>query len=505
MDEIRLFHKKSKSFFTMTSSLGGILVSFISPSYKLQVLGDEGCRKIHRAAIRIIEEIGCIVGNPEARSRLMDAGAKDLGNERFSISEAMVAKALGTAPETFKLYTVNGEVAMDINKKNQFYGVSTSSLGYIDPETGTKVAHTTETSSNMARVADALPNIDYVGNGGLLADVDPKLGGRMNFSNTLRHTTMPMYCCPDYIGSYVDTIALAQDIAGGAQAFKDKPFIFGYCEPVPPLNHSDDSIKKLIVCGDAGVPVVYMPYSMRGGTSPITLAGAMAQNFSEILSGLVIHQLFNTGAVFIPGSMPTILDMKTTTGSYGAPEFHFGINLSAELCDFYHLPFFGTAGCTDSQHLDMQAASEVTMGILSTLLSGADIVHDTGVMQHASSLSPEILVYTNEVLDMLRVYQGGIDLSEEAFMFDVTKEVGPRGNYLQHDSTLEHFKSIWYSKIFDRSLNAEIPSDNFDQKIKAKTQKIISKHRNEDVNENIIPILEAHEKKWKADFELRVY
>lgn len=472
-------------------------MGFVSPEYKLQVLKEEGCKKVHEAAIRIMEEVGMIVGSQRAKERLLDAGAKDMGSDLVSIPSALVDKALEIAPSSFKLYTVNGEEAMDVNKKNKYFGVSTSSLGYIDPYTGKKISHTTETSSIMARVADALPNIEYVGNGGLLADIDPRIGGRMNVTNTLRHTTMPMYFCPDYVDSYVDTIKLAQDVVGGEKNLREKPFLFGYCEPVPPLNHSGDSIEKLIVCGDAGVPVVYMPYSMRGGTAPITLASALAQNFSEILAGLVIHQLFNPGAPFIPGSMPTILDMRTTIGCYGAPEFHYGINLSAELSDFYDLPFFGTAGPTDAQHLDMQAASEVTMGLLSTLLSGADIVHDTGVMEHASALSPELLVYTNEILDMLRVYQGGIDLSDEAFMVDVIKEIGPKGNYLQHDSTLTNFKQVWYSKIFDRSLNAEIPADAFVSKIKKKTTKLIEKHKNKKVNTDIFPILEEHEAKWK--------
>ncbi|MDO5116437.1 MAG: trimethylamine methyltransferase family protein [Synergistaceae bacterium] len=469
---------------------------FKSPSYKLSILGKEGCSRVDKVVLRIMHEIGMIIDNKKARERLFDAGAKDMGGNKVSISHDLIDKSLETAPSTFKLYSVNGKEAMDINKENMYFGVSTSSLGFIDPWEGRKVAHTKRTSSYMAMVADALPNIDYVGNGGLLSDVDPRIGGRINFTNTLRYTTKPMYICPDYAASYIDAIALAQDISGGAQKLKDKPFIFGYCEPVPPLYHSNDAIEKLIICGDSGIPVVYMPYCMRGGTAGIFLAAALAQNYAEILTGLVIHQLFNPGAVFIAGSMPTILDMKTTTGSYGAPEFHFGIAASSEMCDYYNLPFFGTAGCTDSQQLDMQASTEVTMGILSTLLTGADVVHDTGVMQHASALSPEILVYTNEILDMLRVYQEGIDLSDESFIFDVIKRVGPRGHYLEEETTLRNFKKIWYSKVFDRSLNSEIPQNNFANKIKEKTKSIIATHINDSVNENIIPILEEHERKW---------
>ena len=471
---------------------------YVSPSYKLQILGKERCEKIDSYARRIMEEVGMIIGDPDVRSRLLDAGAKEIHNGYVSIPSCMVDKALETVPSGFKLYTVNGELAMDVNKVNKYFGGSTSSLSYVDPVTSKITTHTMETSSHVAKVADALPNVNYLASNGLIADCDPTIAGRMNFSNTLKYTTKPMYFSPDYAPTYRDIVDLARDIKGGSDALREKPFIFGYCEPVPPFNHSGDSLKKLIICSEAGVPCVYMPYSMRGGTSPIFLAAALAQNFAEILSGLVIQQLYYPGAAFIAGSMPTILDMKTTTGSYGAPEFHFGIAASAEMADFYNVPFFGTAGCTDSQHLDMQTASEVTMAILSTALTGADIVHHFGVMNHASAISPELYVYTNEVVDMLRVYQGGIDCSDDSFLFETIKKVGPRGHYLEEDSTLCNFKQVWYSQIFDRSLTAEVAADSFTNKIKEKTLELINAPVNPDIDPAIFPILDEHEKKWKT-------
>lgn len=470
---------------------------FVTPKYKLNILGEEKCRKIDEYARRIMEEVGMIVGDEEIKSCLLDSGAKELEKGYVSIPSSMVDKALASVPASFKLYSVNGDLAMDVNKKNKYFGGSTSSLSYIDPASGDAVAHTMETSSYVAKVADALPNVHYLASNGLISDCDPKIAGRMNFANTLKYTTKPMYFSPDYAPTYIDIIALAQDIKGGREALREKPFIFGYCEPVPPFYHSGDSLRKLLICSEAGVPCVYMPYSMRGGTAPIFMAAALAQNFAEILSGLVIQQLYYPGSVFITGSMPTILDMKTTTGSYGAPEFHFGIAASAELADFYKLPFFGTAGCTDSQRMDMQTASEVTMALLSSILTGADIIHDLGVMKHAAAISPELYVYTNEVLDMLHVYQEGIDCSDSAFLFDTIKKVGPRGNYLGEDSTVANFRNIWYSSIFDRSLNSEVAKDAFMEKVKNKTIKLIEAPVNSQIAPHVLAVIEEHERKWK--------
>ena len=469
---------------------------YVAPDYKLQILGEEKCKKIDMYARRIMEEVGMIIGDDKIKGTLLDCGAKELHNGYISIPSSMVDRALETVPSTFKMYSVNGELAMDINKSNKYFGGSTGGLSYVDPVSRRITTHTMETSSHIAKVADALPNVNFLANNGLVSDCDPTIAGRMNFSNTLKYTTKPMYFSPDYAPTYVDIIQLARDIKGGAEQLREKPFLFGYCEPVPPFNHSGDSLRKLLICSEAGVPCVYMPYSMRGGTSPIFLAAALAQNYSEILSGLVVQQIHYPGSIFIAGSMPTILDMKTTTGSYGAPEFHFGVAASAELADFYNLPFFGTAGCTDSQHLDMQAASEVTMAVLLTALTGADIVHDLGVMNHAAAISPELYVYTNEVIDMIRVCQGGVDCSDEAFLFDVIKAVGPRGNYLEQNSTLANFRSVWYSDIFDRSLTGETAPDSFAQKVKEKTMKLIDGPTNPSIDPDILPIIAEHERKW---------
>ena len=99
---------------------------------------------------------------------------------------------------------------------------------------------------------------------------------------------------------------------------------------------------------------------------------------------------------------------------------------------------------------------------------------------------------------MLRVYQGGIDCSDDSFLFETIKKVGPRGHYLEEDSTLCNFKQVWYSQIFDRSLTAEVAADSFTNKIKEKTLELINAPVNPDIDPAIFPILDEHEKKWKT-------
>ena len=55
---------------------------------------------------------------------------------------------------------------------------------------------------------------------------------------------------------------------------------------------------------------------MAGATTPATFAGCLALANAEVLSHLVVIQLKYSGAPVIYGSIPTIMDMKTTIYSY---------------------------------------------------------------------------------------------------------------------------------------------------------------------------------------------
>ena len=90
----------------------------------------------------------------------------------------------------------------------------------------------------------------------------------------------------------------------------------------------------------------------------MSMAASLAQWHAEFLFGLVLTQLVSPGAPIIYGHMPSILDMKTTVGSYGAYEFHLLAAAGAEISAWLGIPFYGTAGCTDAKFLDEQAGRD---------------------------------------------------------------------------------------------------------------------------------------------------
>ncbi len=168
--------------------------------------------------------------------------------------------------------------------------------------------------------------------------------------------------------------------------------------------------------------------------------------------------------------------MRTTTGLYGAPELHLAIAASREIARHYGLPFFGTAGTSDSKHLDYQSVMEAVMSCLLTGLSGPDLAHDVGFIDHSNIISPELIVLTNEIISMVQPLTQGIAVTEETLAIDLIRKVGlEKRSFIEDDHTYSHFREFWYPELLDRSMEDETPQ--LSQKVKEKLKIILRDHQ----------------------------
>lgn len=121
-----------------------------------------------------------------------------------------------------------------------------------------------------------------------------------------------------------------------------------------------------------------------------------------------------------------------------------------QIVKYYNLPFFGTGGCSDAKYVDVQAAVEATFSLLSASLTGANLIHDCGILDHGSVASPAYNVLIDEVLGMIKSYEQGIVLDDDTLALDVVDRVGPGGHFLDDEHTLNHFRDVWYPQLFER-------------------------------------------------------
>jgi len=417
-----------------------------------QMLSNSQLAEIHQASLEILSRTGVRVFESEALDLLGNAGCKISDGDLVKFSEAVIEEALSYAPSRVVLSCRNGKPSVFLEEQRTFFGTGSDLLHTLDLETGERRLSCLSDVRDAARLADSLPNIDFVMSMALPSDVAPATSDRHSFLAMINNTTKPVVFTAWDEAGLADIITMAETIAGGAAELTRNPFLLAYLEPTSPLQHSQEVLRKMLMMADKKLPIVYAPGGIDGASAPVTQAGSLAMANAEVLSGLTIAQLRQPGTPVVYGSGSGPLDMQTTVVSYSSPEFMLHCKAMVELGQrFYHLPTWGFSGCSDSKLPDMQAGIESSLWILWTALSGANLVHDIGYLESGLTNSYEMIVICDEIIGFVRRLLGGIELTPETLALDVIDEVGPGGNFLSTDHTLRHFQECWYPNIIDRS------------------------------------------------------
>jgi trimethylamine--corrinoid protein Co-methyltransferase len=203
--------------------------------------------------------------------------------------------------------------------------------------------------------------------------------------------------------------------------------------------------------------------------------------------------------------MPSIMDMKTTIVSYGAPEKCLMVGALTELAHYYKIPFFGTAGCTDAEIMGIQAAAESTSQVLISMLTGADLVHNVGTTYHGGVRSLELIVFVDEIIDMVKVLMKGIEINSETLPLDLIEKIGPGSNYLSESHTLRHFREFWSPRIFDRSAVKKEGVKDCEELLKERTIEILRTHQPKPLPEDVVKELQKVEAGWLERVGLKEY
>jgi trimethylamine--corrinoid protein Co-methyltransferase len=463
------------------------------------VIGEQQIEQIHQATMEVLERTGVEIAHPRALELLDGAGAR-VDGDRVRIPAWLVEDAIRTAPSRIVLGNRNGERKVFLEGNKVWFGPSLDCIDYLDPSTGERSRFTSDHCRVTATVADALPNYTWVMTIGMADDAPADIADRVIAKQVFTHTEKPLvFCCKD-ANSLRDVYEMALLIADDPERFYQAPTIVHYSEPISPLLYYNPAVEKILFCAEKGIPLINFPAPQGGSTAPATFAGEIVQSSAESLSGLVMTQLVRPGAPFIYGAFATVMDMRTTIFSYGAPEMSLMVAALAQMAQYYKLPFFGTAGCSDAKFPDAQAAAEVAFSCLASALVGANLVHDAGSwLDHGSLASPAFMVLVNEILYMVQQFMGGVPVNDETLALDLMDKIGPGGHYLYEDHTLKHFRDVWYSDLFDRSVHETwllAGAKRFDQRLREKTEKLMQ-HQPAALPDDVLQEMERMAQHWQ--------
>jgi trimethylamine--corrinoid protein Co-methyltransferase len=203
----------------------------------------------------------------------------------------------------------------------------------------------------------------------------------------------------------------------------------------------------LLYLAGKGLPILYIPGSNSGVTSPMTMAGAVALDLAGGLAGLFLSQVKQEGTPYIISAMdPAALDMRTMVSPYAYPER----GLIRAMAQSYGLPSFSLAGGSDAKVVDQQAAAEAALTLLADTLMGGNLIHDLGYLESGLTYSFAQLVICNEIVGWIKGYLKPIEVSDETLALDLIAQIGAHGQYLKASHTRKHFRDHWYPDLFER-------------------------------------------------------
>jgi trimethylamine--corrinoid protein Co-methyltransferase len=427
----------------------------VNATPKFQVLSEEEIEAIYHAALRVLYETGVRVYDKEGVEVAYSGGAivEDTTEDSSLVKMPpwMVDKARATLPRKVVVVGPDRKYRMELYKNQIYFGSGSDTPFTIDPYTGKRRRATYQDVKNFARLAEALPNIDFHMSLGIVQDTAVGTYDRWQYLAMLEGTNKPINITAVDLDGVRDQLEMAYIRLGGQDEWKKGPCFSLYIEPVSPLSHSQEVVQKLLFAADHDIPFVYTPCPLAGATSPTTLAGTAVQALTESLFGIVLSQLRKPGASLIIGGLMSNMDMLTTVYCYGSPEMALLSAAYTDITKWLEVPEYETAGCSDVKVFDEQAAMEATINIATAALIGGNMIHDVGYIEQGLTSSMEIMVASDEIIDMVKRILRGIPVTDETMALDVMDTVGPGGHYLEHDHTYNRFKTeIWRPKLLDR-------------------------------------------------------
>jgi len=470
----------------------------------LNLLSRSEVEAIHQATLEVLETSGLNIPSKTALEILDKAGANvDYKNNRVTIPEHVVKEALKKAPKTIRYCARNPKYDFVLDKKETHFGTDGYAVFIKDWETGKRRNSTTEDLARWAVLADYLNMVHNFWPSVAATEVPEPIQFTYAMVTSLSNMEKHVEGEAKNAREARYQIEIAAAIVGGEENLRKRPIISAVACPVAPLGYETGLLEATIEFSKAGIPVVPLAMPVAGQTSPMTIAGTLVVNNAEVLGNLVICEFANPGAPVLYAGCPSSMDLRT--GKFiCAPESELVNGALTSIARYYDLPCEISGGASNSNALDVQSGYERTLGVLTTSLTCPDILVCLGGLEASNTMSPELLVIDNEIIEESLRIARGFKVNSDTLAVDVIRKVGPGGHFLAEKHTIKHMRTEqWVPKISNlQTFGAweEAGSKDIIAVAREKIKHILATHKPEpiprDIQEEISRIMKRCEKEF---------
>jgi trimethylamine--corrinoid protein Co-methyltransferase len=423
-----------------------------------ELASESELEQLHQTTMDLLSKLGIATTSDRVRSFLLDHGCK-LQNGRVIFPLAVIEKALKTVPHTWEMYGRDGQHVIEWGRNKAYGQVCIGMPSMMDLDTGMRRDTLLKDLNDFTRLTDAL---DYINITSCVypRDVPQESIVTLETASLLRNSTKPFKLCLESHDEWPYIHEVLLTVAGSEEELKKKGLGYYEVSPLSPLNWGKGPGEAAMDVVEAGLPLGIDPAPIMGATSPMTIAGTVAQHMAEMMVGVIISQLMDPGhRVAVSPRSGGLMDMRTGVALWAIPEMGLGGGLNVQLAKYYGLA--AGSGCYTgaSKVADAQSAAEHLYNALVPALLGIDVCGSAGSVDNALIGSYEMLVMDNELSSVVQWTIKGVEIDEETLAYPIIEDViNNDGNFLEQKHTRKHLRSgkdIWKPLLNQRQTYEE--------------------------------------------------
>lgn len=449
--------------------------------------------------LEILAEVGLAEAPPEVEALVLAQGGQLRADGRLLFPDALTRSAVAAMRRPVTLFARKAGQDLLLKGKRVHLGTGGAAPLVVDLESEHYRPSTLCDLYDAARLVDRLEHIHFFSRSLVARDIADPLEMDINtayacLAGTGKHV-MVSAASPDA----VDAIAeICYALAGSAEAFRARPFLsLNINHVVPPLRFSGEAMSVLLQAVRRGIPVHINTFGQLGASSPVTIAGSVAQTIAETLAGLIVAWLAEPDAKAVFGARPMVTDLRSGAMSGGGGEQALLTAAAVQMAQYYGLANSTIAGASDAKIADAQSGYEKCLSVNLAAQAGCNLITQACGMQ-AGLMGCSLASYAidNEMLGAILRSLIAVEIDADTLsVAQIDKVVRSEGHFLGQAETLKRMESDFlYPQLADRRTPEIWEADggpDIRQSAKAFVKEILASHHPQLIPDNLSRSLRA--------------
>jgi trimethylamine--corrinoid protein Co-methyltransferase len=468
-------------------------------------LGESDKVQIDLAVREILQHVGLSDAPAMVIERVIAAGGCLTEGDRLTFPGELIEQALEGLSKKFTLHGQTPGHELRLTGKRVHLGSGGAAPRILDLENGVYRNSTLRDLYNAARLVDYLGNIHFFSRSLVAGDMPDLHSLDINTAYACLSGTAKHVCTSASLPEHVAEIAdMCFTISGSAEAFAEKPFLsLNINHVVAPLRFDNTSCAVMSEAARLGIPIHANTFGQLGASSPVTIAGSVAQTVAETLAGMVFAWLVNPRSKVIFGTRPMVTDLRTGGMTGGSGEQAVLMAATAQMAQYYDLPNSTIAGATDSKIGDAQSGYEKCLTVLLAAQAGSNLITQScGMQASLMGCALESYVIDNDMLGSIMRSLAPIEVNELSLAVSVINDVvHGEGHFLGQPETLSRMQTDFlYPEIGDRRTIEEWERSG------SRNIREVAIQRTREILDNYFPAHISHEtdKTLRSKFDIRL-